>query len=333
MSVMEETTPTTTDGGLLLSSSDSAPLGALPTTVFGSSIDGDIISLVIEPSTTFFTYVPNPTFTPPVAPQSTSGTFITSTTASAHATVAPASAATSSAAAVSASTNNGLNGAKIAAILVPVLVVLGLIPIIYLFYLNRRNKRRRQMGTPELRMPPTETQLLQSNSRHNSISLPSPFTDKERWQSGSLSVLERPDSEIQRAPSPTLPSPSLPVFRTQEAWPLTAPLPEPPLTYASERHSPNHSPNHSHNITLRAPTPNVSASIPQPRPAALTEANISSHDLEVPIKNVRESDVVSEMSFRQSTSRRRSERDADEVSFVSALSPDDHSERRLHQLF
>ena len=245
----------------------------------------------------------------------------------------PASAASSVSAVVSPSTNNGLNGAKIAAILVPVLVVLGLIPIIYLFYLKRRNKRRRQMGTPELRMPPIETQLLQSSSRHNSISLPSPFTDKERWQSGSLSVLERPDSEIHRAPSPTLPSPSLPVFRTQEAWPLTAPLPEPPPTYASEKDSSSHSPNHSHNIMLRAPTPNVNGPLPQPRAAALTEANMSSHDLEVPLRNNRESDVVSEMSFRQSAGRRRSERDADEVSFVSALSPDDRSDRQLHHLF
>lgn len=114
---------------------------------------------------------------------------------------------------------------------------------------------------------------------------------------------------------------------------MTAPLPDPPATYASEKISPNHSPNHSHNITLRAPTPNVSVPTSQSRPAALTEANISSHDLEVPLRNNRESDVVSEMSYRQSTGRRRSERDADEVSFVSALSPDDRSERRLHQLF
>ncbi|MCJ1315011.1 hypothetical protein MMC15_000325 [Xylographa vitiligo] len=326
---MGDTSSSSSDDGLLLATNTGSQ-SALPASPLPS---GYIASLYTGSSTTTIVYVPGPTPNAPTASQLTSQTVLTSTTSSAQATVAPASAATSSAAAVSSSTNTGLNGAKIAAILVPVLVVLGLIPVIYLFYLNRRNKRRRQMGTPELRMPPTETQLLQSSSRHNSISLPSPFTDKERWQNGSLSVLERPDSEIQRAPSPTLPSPSLPVFRTQEAWPLTAPLPEPPPIYASERNSPNHSPNHSHSITLRAPTPNLNGPLPQPRAAALTEANMSSHDLGVPLRNNRESDVVSEMSFRQSTGRRRSERDADEVSFVSALSPDDRSDRHLHQLF
>ncbi|MCJ1283045.1 hypothetical protein MMC26_002372 [Xylographa opegraphella] len=325
---MADNPSTSSDDAILTAQSFTSP----PSSVTLSPIDS-IVSIFTDSSTTYITYVPKPTSDPAIASQPTSRTLLTSTTSSAQATVAPASAATSSAVAVASSTNNGLNGAKIAAILVPVLVVLGLIPIIYLFYLNRRNKRRRQMGTPELRMPPTETQLLQSNSRHNSISLPSPFTDKERWQSGSLSVLERPDSEIQRAPSPTLPSPSLPVFRTQEAWPLTAPLPDPPPTYVSEKNPPNHSPNHSHNITLRAPTPNVHGPLAQSRAAALTEANMTSHDLEVPLRNNRESDVVSEMSFRQSTGRRRSERDADEVSFVSALSPDDHSDRQLRQLF
>ncbi|MCJ1416387.1 hypothetical protein MMC32_002722 [Xylographa parallela] len=326
---MADNSSASSDGDLVFATSTGSPDGT-PTSV---PPIGDIVSQSIGPSTTVIVYLPGPTSNAPITTQSTSQTSLTSSTASVQSTVAPVSAATSSAAAVPSSTNNGLNGAKIAAILVPVLVVLGLIPIIYLFYLKRRNKRHRQMGPPELRMPPTETQLLQSSSRHNSISLPSPFTDKERWQSGSLSVLERPDSEIQRAPSPTLPSPSLPVFRTAEAWPLTAPLPEPPPTYASEKKSPNHSPNHSHNITLRAPTPNVNGPLPQPRAAALTEANMSSHDLEVPLRNNRESDVVSEMSFHQSTGRRRSERDADEVSFVSALSPDDGSDRHLHRLF
>ncbi|MCJ1434373.1 hypothetical protein MMC27_003741 [Xylographa pallens] len=325
---MADNPSATTDGGLLFETS-TASLNASPASVPPSGF----ITAIAGSSTTSFVFVTDPTSNAPIATQSTSQTLPTSSTALVQTTVAAASAATSSVVAVSSSTNNGLNGAKIAAILVPVLVILGLIPIIYLFYLNRRNKRHRQMGTPELRIPPTETQLLQSSSRHNSISLPSPFTDKERWQSGSLSVLERPDSEIQRAPSPTLPSPSLPVFRTQEAWPLTAPLPEPPPTYASEKKSPNHSPNHSHNITLRAPTPNVNGPLPQPRAAALTEANMSSHDLEVPLRNNRESDVVSEMSFHQSTGRRRSERDVDEVSFVSALSPDDGSDRHLHHLF
>ncbi|MCJ1387409.1 hypothetical protein MMC18_000252 [Xylographa bjoerkii] len=323
-----------------ITNSDSVVLATAPSTLGPIPTDPlafDVIPVTDAAGSLSFITVPNPNYTPSMSIATSRMPSSIITTSAPNSLTVPASAATSSVAAVSTSTNKGLNGAKIAAILVPVLVVLGLIPILYLFYLSRRNKRRRQLGTPELRMPPTETQLLQSNSqhnsRHNSISLPSPFTDKERWQSGSLSVLERPDSEIQRAPSPTLPSPSLPVFRTQEAWPLTAPLPEPPPTYSSEKNSPNHSPNHSHNITLRAPTPNVIGPTPQPRSAALTEANMSSHDLEVPLKNNRESDVVSEMSFRQSTGRRRLERDADEVSFVSALSPDDHSERRLHQLF
>ena len=330
---MTDSTSAPTDGGIVVAPSITS--GIFPTggpSQFSGLPD---VSQVRDSLTTYYTVVPETTSSASASQLSsqTSQTVVTTTTASAQASVAPASAATSSVAAVSSSTNNGLNGAKIAAILVPILVVLGLIPIIYLFYLNRRNKRRRQLGTPELRMPPTETQLLKSNSRHNSISLPSPFTDKERWQSGSLSVLERPDSEILRAPSPTLPSPSVPLFRTQESWPLTAPLPELPSAHALENTSPTHSPNHSYNVTLRAPTPNVSVSKPQPRSAPLTEANMSSHDLEVPLKHNRESDVVSEMSFRQSTGRRRSDRDADEVSFVSALSPDDRSERNLHHLF
>ncbi|MCJ1475441.1 hypothetical protein MMC13_004103 [Lambiella insularis] len=314
-------------------------LEAIPTSTGGPAI-ASIVSFYTDASGVHTTLVSNPAYTGPAVSSQTSS-FITSTSTPA---AAPAAASASSSAAPVTSTDSGLNGAKIAAILVPILVVLALIPVVYLCYLRRRNKRLNRPITPELRLPPTETRLLRSNSRNNSISLPSPFSDKDRIQSTTpfsdkariqsvaTTTYERPESEIQRVPSPTLPSPSLPVFRTQEAWPLTAPLPdipEPPPSYGP----PAASHNASHSVTLRAPTPSYARAIPQEQSPPLTEANMNSHDLIVPSRNNRESDVVSEMSFTQSTGRRRSERDADEVSIVSALSPDDPSERHMHRLF
>lgn len=299
-----------------------------------------IVSVVTDAFGIHYSLISNPYFTGSPQTSLQSSTMATSTSTP---VAVPATASASSTAAAT-STDSGLNGAKIAAILVPILVVLALIPIIYLCYLRQRNKRLNRLMTPELRLPPTETRLLQSNSRPNSISLPSPFSDKDRIQSTTpfsdkdriqsvaTTTYDRPESEIQRVPSPTLPSPSLPVFRTQEAWPLTAPLPDipdPRPVYGS----PAASLNASHNITLRAPTPNHGRSTPQEPAAPLTESNMTSHDLIVPSRNNRESDVVSDMSFNQGTGRQRSERDADELSVVSAISPDDPSERHLHRMF
>lgn len=222
--------------------------------------------------------------------------------------------------------DNGLGfGAKMAAILVPILVILALLPIIYLLYLRRRHKLDEQEA--QERPFPPETKHLVSDSRRNSTSLPSLFVDSNGTRSGSLGIINRPSSEILRVPSPTLPSPSLPVFRAQESWPLSeAPLPEPPSSHASSQNF------ITHNATLRPPSSNYGVPSPQPRPppSPLSESNMSSHDLRHPPSN-RQSDAVSEMSFDQGPRGLRPGRDADTLSMVSALSPDDHSERHMHQ--
>jgi len=228
---------------------------------------------------------------------------------------------------VAASADNGLSfGAKMAAILVPILVILALLPIVYLLYLRRRHKREEQEA--QERPFPPETKHLVSDSRRNSTSLPSLFVDNNGTRSGSLGIINRPSSEILRVPSPTLPSPSLPVFRAQESWPLSeAPLPDPPSAYGSQIIS-------NHNTTLRPPSSSYGALSPQlrPPPSPLSESNITSHDLRHPPSN-RQSDAVSEMSFEQEPRGLRPGRDADTLSMVSALSPDDRSERHMHQTF
>ena len=276
-----------------------------------------------------------PTQTPHPLPTVAATTTFPSSTPQVTVTASSATSATSSAAAVVPSNSGFSFGAKMAAILVPILVVLALIPILYLFYLNRRHRRERQEAE-EPRVP-TETRLLDHSSRHNSISVQSPFIDSERTRSSSLGVADRPSSEILRVPSPTLPSPSMPVFRTQEAWPLTAPLPEPPSQYNTRdtalHMSPPASAPRPHNTTLRPPSSNYGGLSPQPRsPNALTQGNISTHDLGLATRN-RDSDAVSEMSFDPDADRRRPKRDTDALSFVSALLPEDQSERHSHPLF
>lgn len=254
---------------------------------------------------------------PSVVPSVTSPSVIVTVTGTPSATSTPPAA----------STDHGLEfGPKMAAILVPILVVLALIPIIYLVYLRRRHKREEQEAQERPFQP--ETKLLVSDSRRNSTSLPSLFVDNNGTRSGSLGIINRPSSEILRVPSPTLPSPSLPAFRAQESWPLSeAPLPEPPSSHASQNFI-------THNSSLRPPSSNYGVPSPQlrPPPSPLTETNMSSHDLRQPPSN-RQSDAVSEMSFEQEPSRLRPGRDADTLSMVSALSPDDHSERHMHQTF
>ena len=160
-------------------------------------------------------------------------------------------------------------GTKMAAILVPVLVVVALIPIIWLLVVRRRSKKRDSRHSIPEKRPPTETQLLPP--RHSpvpSLTLPSPFSDSERIRSGSLGVYDvrqsledrarsgslgigmydrpqsgRASSELERGPSPTLPSPSVPAFRpphshtashnTTDSWPLpaTGSLPSPNSLY------------------------------------------------------------------------------------------------------
>ncbi|MCJ1408365.1 hypothetical protein MMC19_002440 [Ptychographa xylographoides] len=317
--------------------------------ISAASDDASVIHIITVNGATSFTLVPNPLFTASPNPAISNPT-ITTTAAPTAQVIAASSTSSPSALSSDTSSNTGLSfGAKMAAILVPILVLLALVPIVYMFCLHRRNKRRRS-ELPELYVP-TETRLLeQPTSRHNSISLPSPFSDKERVRNtdslgmfghsdtkyqrapsprdpvDSMGTFDRPDSEVQRAPSPTLPSPSMPVFRTQEAWPLTAPLPEPPPAYGS------HNPVMAHNPTLRPPSSNYGQPSSQARSPGFLEVNMSSHDLGVPSRH-RDSDAVSEMSFEQGSGRRRSRRDSDEVSFVSALSPNDAPPSHSHQLF
>ena len=197
-------------------------------------------------------------------------------------------------------------GTKLAVILVPILVVLALIPIIWFVYVHRRNRKRdRKITSREEKRPPTETQPLR-HSPGPSLTLPSPFSDSERIRSGSLGVYDvrqsleerarsnslgigiydresnaRASSELERGPSPTLPSPSIPTFHTtrttgtshksNDSWPLpaTGNLPSPATSYDSQfnrnkplpkpaaRSKPS-SPNHQ--LLPRPPT--------QPKPAS-----------------------------------------------------------------
>ncbi|MCJ1249119.1 hypothetical protein MMC30_006342 [Trapelia coarctata] len=262
---------------------------------------------------------------PPTVTTTSTHILQTTSPSSAIVTVSITAPATSSPAA--ASTSNGLSfGAMMAAIIVPILVVLALLPIIYLLYLRRRHKRE-EHEAQERPFPP-ETKHLVSDSRRNSTSLPSLFVDNNGTRSGSLGIINRPSSEILRVPSPTLPSPSLPVFRAQESWPLSeAPLPDPPSAHGSQTIS-------NYNTTLRPPSSSYGAPSPQlrPPPSPLSETDMSSHDLRHPPSN-RQSDAVSEMSFEQEPRGLRPGRDADTLSMVSALSPDDRSERHMHQTF
>jgi len=251
------------------------------------------------------------------------------------AAVAPGTSTPTASPEPASSTDSGISGTKMVAILVPILVVLGLIPIIYLLYIRHKSKRERRQA-PELRIPPETSPLNRSShnsmgSRHNSIALPSPFSDSERIQSGPLGIFDRPmlerplsgrpSSELERVPSPTLPSPSMPTFRTQEAWPLPA---EPSAL-------PVH-PYESHFESFRPP----SSQYGTPQTAQFGEsvhALSSSSAGSNPFRN-RDSDAISEMSFNPNVrlERTKSRKDMDEVSMVSALSPDDGEDRHFDHL-
>ena len=275
-------------------------------------------------------------------PASTSASTSAPTTA--IVTVSAEPAATSGQAA--GSSDGGLSlPLKITAIVVPILAVLALIPLAYLFYLRRRHRRRLQ-NIPELRVP-MEKDHLKSHSRnnsHSSTSFPSPFFDRERARSSSFGVADRPSSvESSRPPSPTLPSPSQPMFRNQEAWPLTSVLPDPPAAYDPHVTKPR-----ADSGTLRpdsntlgvesiihrptsASRPSSSAYTGTPLGPAFPAPNLAVNDPRDRSSN-RTSDAVSEMSIDPGTGRRRSDRSADEMSFVSALSPDEHEDRHFSRM-
>lgn len=137
----------------------------------------------------------------------------------------------------------------------------------------------------------------------------------------------RPSSELERAPSPTLPSPSLPTFRAQEAWPL-------PATTASSGIASLHPGN------LRPPSSVYATSTRSPQRAVfgsgIGEARTTTPMDDPPIgfafssgrgdgAGPRMSDAVSELSFSTSAERGR---DIDEMSIVSAMGgEDDHRAR------
>ncbi|KAL9121345.1 MAG: hypothetical protein Q9187_002097 [Circinaria calcarea] len=262
------------------------------------------ISAPSSPSQPTGTFIATATGPSPVP----SGVFTTSTTA---VTVTTTAASTSQSSAV---VNHGLNGRKIAAILVPVLVLLAIIPILYICYLRRRSKRDLR-ALPELHLPP-ETQLLES--RHNSISLTSPFSDTERIRSNSLGLSDRPSSETSRAPSPILPSPSIPTFHVRESWPLSSSkaLPDPPLAYNP----------HSSNLRPPSSTHSRVSSVSRSSSYAGTGTERDRGTPQNPFAN-RASDTVSELSFDQGSQGRRT-RDLDELSFVSAVDSEDNVPER-----
>ena len=206
--------------------------------------------------------------------------------------------AAASTSAAAASTNNASSGGLpmgqlLAAIITPIAFIIILIPIIYILWVRHRTRRRdsgrRQDPHPET--PAPETRLLR-HSPQNSTFLPSPLNDSDRIKSGSLGVFElrrsledqgragsigvfhqQPrkagyaSSPAERGPSPTLPSPKVPVFNRppSEAWPLPAggiKLPSP--------------------STLYDPHMNTNKPLPSPAAAAKASSNPSSSPAPAP---------------------------------------------------
>ena len=235
----------------------------------------------------------------------------------------------------STSTKHGLTGKDIAAILLPIILVAALAPILVFGYLHWRHKRNRR-GPPVLRLPP-ETRLL--DSCHNSMSIPSPFLDGEdigiaKTTSQRTHRYDRPSAEQSRSSSPapqissvqTFPSPlddgnNLPGQSQTFSLGSYAQdnlFPEPPPPYAPQ------------SASLRPPSTygRVHTRFPSP---SLTEANMSSHNMRYPFSDL-ETDSISDVSSEHGSGvvwRRR--RDIDEMSFVSALDPEEYLVRNPHQ--
>ena len=207
-------------------------------------------------------------------------------------------------------------GAKLAAIIAPTLVVLALIPIIYICYIHKRYKKgRRESTMPEVRQQPPETTLLHAHHpSHDSVSLPTPFTDTERANEPSTGLAwDHHQEETSRAPSPVLPSPSRHTFQAPEQWPLKGPLPEPPPPPPKDIEDDD---------SLRRPSSSYgSRQAMLPRPPSEHEEVVSpqqrSFDHDPAIRN-RQSDAVSELSY-DSRSRRHRTKSMDGESFISAM--------------
>ena len=339
------------DEGVMITTATSLPtiipLSTLTrlTNVLGETYEG------LPPSVA---YIPTGIATPiPLGPTKPSSIELDSHSPTPTSTLAPTTAIVT-VSAVPAATSDQAAGSsdgglslplKITAIVVPILAVLALIPIAYLFYLRRRHRRNSQ-NIPELRVP-MEQDPLKSHSRnnsHSSTSFPLPFFDRERARSSSFGVADRPTSvESSRPPSPTLPSPSQPMFRNQEAWPLTSVLPDPPAAYDPHVTKPR-----ADSGTLRpdsntlgvesiihrpmsASRPSSSTYTGTPVGPAFPAPNLAVNDSRDRFSK-RTSDAVSEMSVDPGTGRRRSDRSADEMSLVSALSPEEHEDRHFSRM-
>ncbi|MCJ1314540.1 hypothetical protein MMC25_008222 [Agyrium rufum] len=271
------------------------------------------------------------------APGSPSSTpIVTSDTASSLVVItsSPIPSATSTSSASSTSKSSGLDTTKIIAIVVPIVVVVAIIPLLYLWYIRRRFRKNRESMIGEKQQtpsPPPEKEHLRSDSA-NSMTLPTTFQERDRvtsealmagnWDQRSEYKTEphAHEEDQSRAPSPVLPSPSMPTFRHQEQWPLTAPLPEPPAIYRHDDNSIRAPSSHYGSQTALRPsesTPRVS----EDRMVS-PQDEIFEPDLTIPPTNTRMSDAISELSF-DSRSRRHRTKSLGELSAVSALEEDE----------
>ena len=146
----------------------------------------------------------------------------------------------------------------------------------------------------------------------------SPFSDNERARSDSVGTYDRPSIEDSPRPPPVLPAPSLPTCHTQESWPLTGILPDPPPAYDRQASS------------LRPPSSVHSKVSGRSRADSSADSGVSPLDVENPFLN-RTSDAVSELSFDHGSRSRRT-RDLDELSLVSAMESDYSAERDSHHI-
>ncbi|MCJ1375096.1 hypothetical protein MMC20_006330 [Loxospora ochrophaea] len=218
------------------------------------------------------------------------------------------------------STHSGLSTGKlVAAILPPVMVVLVLAPVLTIAFLEWRRKRKWRKP-PKLSISP-DTRLL--GPRQNSVIFPSPspspFVDEDMREIGLLRPQEKSSPETSRAPSPTPPSLFTPTFLPGRQSLYSAPDPPPP--YASQPAS--------------LQPPESFGRVRTRSHSSLNEANLSALNgpgVRFPFADG-ESDIVSEISFeRGSGITIRRARDPDEISFVSAMEPDEQMETDPHQI-
>ena len=293
----------------------------------------------------------------------------------------------------------GVKMAAILTPILVTLALIPVIYLIYLHYRNKRRDHQRLRSPdmrdtqqaylkPPPPVPPPPPQGIGSfrSPQEKSILLPSPFSESERIKSGSLGVYEvrqslddrartesigffspdpktrysgRASSELERGPSPTLPSPSVTTFRPiSESWPLpkSGKLPEPeppheahpnarkalPSPAATSRPPPILPAARSETLAAsRSPSSDygstpTSSAFPQPPRSTVATPQTQRFDSGLSNgknnSNNRESDLVSDMSMYDDVSSgggnggngpgeadQRSRRDTDALSVVSAM--------------